>query len=72
MTVDPRIGSRTLISSSTRGTGPTFVILRVDSSGARTLYAQFTGADNYSLLVLNPGFTLPPGGGPGGGGGGGL
>jgi hypothetical protein len=160
MTVDARTGSRTLISGSTRGTGPTFVfpvsisedttsnslivldqqasggsglglgalirvdmtsgdrtvfsnnstppggeqfdgpidiaynscehaffvlqsgfnggpiipgkILRVDSGGARTLYAQFTGADNYSLLVLNPGFTQPPGGGPGGGGGGGL
>ncbi len=45
-------------------------VLKVDATtGARTLFAQYLGAENYSLL-LRPLLVLPPG--PGGGGGGGT
>lgn len=46
-------------------------MLKVDATtGARTLFAKYLGAENYALL-LRPMLVLPPGPGSGGGTGGG-
>jgi hypothetical protein len=52
--------------------GPAGRVLKVDaSSGARTLFASYQGAENYALLLRPIPVTSPIGGGAGGGGGGG-
>lgn len=53
--------------------GPDGRVLKVAdvTGGARTLFATYQGAENYSLLLRPVTVTLPVGGGSGGGGGGG-